>query len=241
MIPPWGVHSFTAKRESRRRQSGLPYRKAVPWRGEKADLRAADGGKRRGGGLGGRDFSNGAWRRHTVGRKRGEKPLTRASSGTRDCAHAELPGGKRGLFMGRAGRKVGNARAKRGIRAHFGAFMAGVWGKKTPFCREKGGKLDCAGAKTVGVIGGACRVIGTCVQESSGGFGGKAGASKKPFHAHIGRNCLSPLFFVDGAPSVGTILWWFGRVAFPPEKSDECVTPSGAGKPTPESEKEATP
>lgn len=65
------------------------------------------------------------------------------------------------------------------------------------------------------------------------------GASEKPFRAHIGRKSLSTLFFVDSTPSLGPIVWWFRRVAFLAQRSDECVTASGA-HPT-ENEKEATP
>lgn len=159
---PLGVaHFFTAKRESRPRQSGLPAPRLCLG-GAAADLRAAGGGNgqadgaRRGGFGGGRGNLR-AFGRRTAGRsgrRRAKKPHTRGLPGSQGCARApgsrEKPG-QAGSPSGRApGKKRAEPGAKRGVRAGKKAGTAGAGGEKAPFCREKGGQRGCAGAKTGG-------------------------------------------------------------------------------------------
>lgn len=101
------------------------------------------------------------------------------ANGAKSCTHgcfrgsgavrAGLPGGPPGSFRVRSGAFSGARRAKTGRRrgktGRSGALRGRErrrWGQKNPFCRKKGGQRGCAGAKTGGVIGGACRVVCPC-------------------------------------------------------------------------------
>lgn len=208
----------------------------------------AGGGDGRGGWLGGRGFfgrrtagANGAKSR-TRGRFQGSGLCARRASGR---AAGAFSGPSRGFSGERRAKKNGRRRAKKraapGQNGAFGrpsgAGTAGVGGKKPLFTAKRAGNGAVLGRKLAESSAGRVGLFAP-VQNLRAVSAEKLGASKKPFRAHIGRNCLSPLFFVDGAPSLGRIIWWFRRVAIWAEKSDECVTPRG--KPT-GSEKEATP
>lgn len=159
--PPGVAHFFTAKRESRPRQSGLPAPRLCLG-GAAADLRAAGGGNgqaggaRRGGFGGGRGNLR-AFGRRTAGRSgcgRAKNPHTRGLPGSQGCARAPGSRAKPGQAGSPSGRAPGKKRAAPGakpdVRAGKKAGTAGAGGKKAPFCREKGGQRGCAGAKTGG-------------------------------------------------------------------------------------------
>ena len=254
LIPPWGhtlLHGEAGKPTS---AVGLASPKAVPRRGggltfgrrprQRAGWRLTAGWFRR---RAGQPSGVRAFGRRTAGgsgRGRAKKSRTRGGfRGPRGVRGRQGPGqnrGKTGLHPGarrakkraEPGQNGAFGRAKRRVRRALGA-------KKPLFAAKKAGNGAVLGRKLAEKAGGACRVI----WHLQGIFGRfrrkKLGASKKPFHAHIGRNRFLPLFFVDGAPSLGRIIWWFGRVAIWAGKSDECVTPRGT--PHGKRKKEATP
>ena len=230
LIPPWGctlLHGEAGKLTS---AVGIVSPTAVPWRGRRQRAgwrRTAGGAQRRVGRPSGVRAAHG-------GRKRaraGKKPHTRGLPGFQGCTQA--PGSRvkprqAGSPSGRAPGKNGRRRGKTGAFGRAKRRACGRWGRKKPlFAAKKAGNGAVLGRKLAEKAGGVCRVIGPCAGNLRAVSAEKLWASKKPFRAHIGRNCLSPLFFVDGAPSLGLIIWWFGRVAIWAGKSDECVTPRG--------------
>lgn len=160
LIPPWGGAYFsTVKRESRPRQSGLPCPKTVPRLGGRRQRARLLAGFSAAAGFSGRRAAHG---RAQTGRKA-------AHTGASGAVRAGLPGGPPGSFRVRSGAFSGARRAKTGRRrgktGRSGALRGRErrrWGQKNPFCRKKGGQRGCAGAKTGGVIGGACRVVCPC-------------------------------------------------------------------------------
>ena len=142
--PPLGHTLLHGEAEKLTREVGVASPKAVPQRG--GGRRTAGRFRRRAGQPSGVRAAHGG----KNGRKRGKKPHTRAFSGFRGWARTGFRGGSRGFFTGRAGKKSGGAGAKRGGRAPFGGRVRRVWGRKAPFCREKGGQRGCGGAKTGG-------------------------------------------------------------------------------------------
>ena len=238
LIPPWGctlLHGeagkpTTAVGVALPQGCALVGRAGCPSAAGGGNGRAADlaGGVSAAAGLfraagGARAGASGAKSR-TRGRFRASGGVPRRASGR---AAGAFSGPSRGFFRGAPGKN----RAAPGQNGAFGrpsgAGTAGVGGKKAPFCREKGGQRGCAGAKTGGESWRGVKGYLPRYHLLRAVSAEKLVASKKPFRAHIGRNCLSPLFFVDGAPSLGRIIWWIGRVAIWGEKSDECVTPRG--------------
>jgi len=104
LIPPWGAHFSTAKRESRPRQSGLP------------SQRVCLGGGRSGGVGGGRDLSGasgGAWRAG-FGGVAGEKRRAGGAGG--------VSAGKGGGF----GRKISHTWAAAGVPGLRGRLVPGA-------------------------------------------------------------------------------------------------------------------
>ena len=182
-----------------------------------------------GGGLSGRGFG---------GRKAAHGEKKRAQSG-RKAAHAGASGAsgvcaapgswakpdQAGPFSGAGRAKAGRRRGKTGRSGALLGGYGGRWGRKSPFLLQKGRATGLWRGENWRRKLAGCVGLSGAFRESSGGFGGKIGASGRPFRAHIGRTCPLPLFFVDDAPSLGAIIWWFGRVAFFASQSDECVTP----------------
>ena len=142
--PPLGHTLLHGEAEKLTREVGVASPKAVPQRG--GGRRTAGRFRRRAGQPSGVRAAHGG----KNGRKRGKKPHTRAFSDFRGWTRTGFRGGSRGFFTGRPGRKPGGAGAKRGGRASFGGGYGGRWGRKAPFCREKGGQRGCGGAKTGG-------------------------------------------------------------------------------------------
>ena len=240
---PLGSH--TSSRRSGKADLGS--RGCQPQGCASAGRRQRAGWRRTAGGFGGGRGNFRAFGRRTAGgsgRGRAKKPHTRGFPGVPGvCAGAGVPGkngASRGFIRVRAGQKRAAPGQNGGVRAGKKAGTAGVGGKKSPFLpRTRRATGLCWGENWRRKLAGRVGLFGA-FRESSGGFDGKSwGATKKPFHAHIGRNRFLPLFFVDGAPSLGRIIWWFGRVAIWGGKSDECVTPRGT--PHGKRKKEATP
>lgn len=239
LIPPWGRTLLHGEAEKPTTAVGVASPKAVPWRGWRADLRAAGGGNGRAGGArravsaaGGATFGRSGGARRAEAGAGGQKSRTRGHNrGPRGVRGFRGPGknrGKPGLHPGARRAKNGRRRGKTGRSGALQGRVRRALGAKKPlFAAKRAGNGAVLGRKLAEKAGGACRVIWPCARNLRAVSAEKLGASKKPFRAHIGRNCLSPLFFVDGAPSLGRIIWWFRRVAIWAEKSDECVTPRG--------------
>ena len=190
----------------------------------------AAGGARRGG------FGGGRGNLQAFGRRTAEKTgANGAKSRTRGRFRASgagrAPGfeAAAGAFSGARREKVGRRRGKTGRSGVLRGRVRRALGAKSPLLPRKGRATGLWRGENWRRKLAGCVGLSGAFRESSGGFGGKSGASKKPFRAHIGRTCPLPRFFVDGAPSLGAIIWWFGRVAFFASQSDECVTPR-AGK-----------
>ena len=165
--PPWGVRFSTAKRESRPRQSGLPCPKAVPWRGGRADLRAAGGAR-----------AGASW----------AKAAHPGACGLPGLWRAKLPGGQPGPFRARAGAFSGVHRAKTGRRrgktgrsgALRGRVRRALGAKKPLFAAKRAGNGAVLGRNWRRKLAGRVGLFGT-FRESSGGFGGKGGGFEKAF------------------------------------------------------------
>ena len=239
LIRPLGRTLLHGEAGKPTRAVGLLSPKGVPWRGQRGDLRATGGGNGRSGGARRGGFGGGrgnlrAFGRRTVGgsgRGRAKKPHTRGLPGSRGCAR--VPGARakhgasRAIFRGAPGENRASPGKKRRLGGLKGAGTAGIGGKKPLFAAKRAGNGAVLGRKLAEKACGACRVIWTCSGNLRELSAKKGWVWQKPFHAHIGRNPVSPLFLVDGAPSLGRVIWWIGRVAIQAEKSDECVTPRG--------------
>lgn len=228
--PPRGAHFYTAKRESRPRQSGCPAPRVCLGGGGGATFgrRTAGRFRRRAGQPSGARAAHGGRKRARAGEKAAYAGASGGPGGVRGRRGSGQNRGQPGLHPGARRAKNGRRRGKMGRSGGQKGGYGGRWGQKSPFLpRKKAGNGAVLGRKLAEKAGGACRVIWPCAGNLRAVSAEKLGASKKPFRAHIGRNCLSPLFFVDGAPSLGRIIWWFGRVAIWAGKSDECVTPRG--------------
>ena len=251
LIPPRGrtlLHGEAGKPTS---AVGVASPKAVPRRGggltfgrraAATGVRAAHGGVVSA--ADGATFGRSGGARRAEAGAGGQKSRTRGGfRGPRGVRGRRGPGQNRGppgLHPGARRAKNGRRRGKTGRSGALRGRVRRALGAKKPlFLPQTGRAVGCAGGKLAGKAGGVCRVIGPCAGNLRAVSAEKLGASKSPFRAHIGRNCLSPLFFVDGAPSLGRIIWWFGRVAIWGGKSDECVTPRGT--PHGKRKKEATP
>ena len=174
LIPPWGRTLLHGEAEKPTTAVGVASPKAVPWRGWRADLRAAGGGNGRDGGARRAEAGAGGQKSRTRGRNRGPRGV----HGFRGPGQNR---GKPGLHPGARRAKNGRRRGKTGRSGGQKGGYGGRWGQKSPFLpRKRRATGLCWGENWRRKLAGRVGLFGT-FRESSGGFGGKVGGFEKAF------------------------------------------------------------